>query len=100
MCRFDLAIGHAALPAADPSKLAGGGEPGPRPLEYQIALHLGEAGLDMEEEPSGGCLGVDAVGQATEVYGALLERVHEIHEAFYAPPQAIQLPCDQRVTDT
>jgi hypothetical protein len=97
---FYFAFSHATLATADPSKLAGSGEAGPRPLDDQLALHLGEAGHDVKEEPSGGCLCVDAVGQAAEVHLARLERVHEIHEAFYAPPQAIELPNDQRVTGT
>jgi len=70
------------------------------PFRNQFALHLGEAGHDVKEEAAGGCLGVDAVRQAAEVYFARLERVHEIHEPFCAPPQAIQLPNDQRVTGT
>ena len=31
---------------------------------------------------------------------AILERIHEIHQPFYAPPQAIQLPNDKGITGT
>jgi hypothetical protein len=63
----------------------------------QFALHPGEAGHNVEKEAAGGCLGVDAVSQAAEVNFARLERIHEIHKPFYASPQAIQLPNDQRI---
>lgn len=100
MCCFDLAVGHAALATADPTKLARGGETGPCPLDNQFALHLGEAGHDVEEEAAGGRFGVDAVGQAAEVNLTRFERIHEIHKPFYAPPQAIQFPNDQGIAGT
>jgi hypothetical protein len=98
MCRFDLAVGHAAFATADTPKLARGGQTSLGPFHDQLTLHLGEAGHDVEEEAAGGCLGVDTVCQAAEVHFARLKGGHEIHEPLYAPTQAIQLPNDQRVS--
>ena len=63
-----FAVGHAALAAADSAQLTRGGKAGPCPFDDQFALHLGKAGHDVEEEATGGCLRVDAVGQAATGY--------------------------------
>jgi hypothetical protein len=53
MSRFDLAVRHAALAAPDSTKLTRGGQTSPCPFYDQFALHLGEAGHDVEEEAAG-----------------------------------------------
>jgi len=100
MSGLDFTVGHAALAATDPTELARGGETCPGSFHDQFALHLGKAGHNVEEEAARGCLGVYAVRQTAKVHLAGLERVHEIHQPFHAPPQAIQLPDDYGVTGT
>jgi hypothetical protein len=51
----------------------------------------------VEEEATGGCLGINPVGQASEMDIAFFETIDQIHEAFDTPPKPIQFPDDQCV---
>jgi hypothetical protein len=95
--RLDLAVGHAALAAADSTELASRSKPCSCSLHYQLALHLREAGHDVEEKPASWGLRVNTICQAPKMYVARLEAVNQIYEAFDTATQPIQLPHDQRV---
>ena len=64
----EIAGGELRLAASETPTGACGGEPCPRALPNQVALKLRQGGEDVEDEPAGRGIRLDAFGQGNEPY--------------------------------
>ena len=67
------------------------------PLADEVALHLGERGLDLQEGPAGGGGGVHGRVERLEADAALFEAVDQGEQVARQPAEAIEVEDDQNV---
>jgi len=95
--RLQLVLGPHRGSSTDPTAGPGSGKAGHGALPDELALELGKAGEDVEDQPSSGRAGVDLLSEADQGDAALLELVYDVDEVPQRPSEPVRSPHDQAV---
>src|SRR6218665_30168 len=79
-CCIELGRCHRRLAAADLAGALRGRQAGHRAFQDQFTLRGHQAGHDVEEEPPGRALGVNAIRERSEIHLAAFKHCREIHQ--------------------